>query len=382
MRIAFVCKRRYMSKDVILDRYARLYEIPRQLARLGHTVEAICLDYRQSTPAGRWEHEAGPGNLHWEARSAGWLGLGLVHHPWHVLERLRAFAPDLVIGASDIPQVVLGSWLAKRLRVPFVADLYDNFEGFGQARIPGMVGALRRAVRRASLVLTTSEPLQRFVEEIYRPAGRVIAMPSSVDKSVFHPRERRACRSTLGLPPEASLIGTAGGLYRDKGVDTLYEAWRLLQQERPDVHLVLAGPYDASAPPPTGERVHYLESLPHERVAELFCALDVGAICIQDTAFGRYCFPQKAYEMLACDLPVVAADIGAMGALLVSTPGCLYRSGDERDLADKLLNQLHQPTRPQVVIEDWQALIARIEPELCRVAPGTSVDHSQRSRAD
>jgi hypothetical protein len=38
MRIAFLCKRQYMGKDVILDRYARLYEIPYQLARLGHTV--------------------------------------------------------------------------------------------------------------------------------------------------------------------------------------------------------------------------------------------------------------------------------------------------------------------------------------------------------
>lgn len=33
MRVAFLCKRRYMGKDVILDRYARLYEIPFQLAR-------------------------------------------------------------------------------------------------------------------------------------------------------------------------------------------------------------------------------------------------------------------------------------------------------------------------------------------------------------
>ena len=33
MRIAYLCKRHYMGKDVVLDRYARLYEIPFQLAR-------------------------------------------------------------------------------------------------------------------------------------------------------------------------------------------------------------------------------------------------------------------------------------------------------------------------------------------------------------
>jgi len=35
MKIAFLCKRRYMDKDVVADRYGRLYEIPYQLSRLG-----------------------------------------------------------------------------------------------------------------------------------------------------------------------------------------------------------------------------------------------------------------------------------------------------------------------------------------------------------
>lgn len=358
-----------MGKDVILDRYARLYEIPRQLARLGHTVESICLDYRQGSEAGRWEHPAPPGSLHWESHSPGRLGTGLAGHPRRVLRRLRAFAPDLVIGASDIPHVVLGAWLARRLRVPFVADLYDNFEGFGQARIPGMVGMLRHAVRQASLVLTTSEPLRRFVEEACRPAGSVLAMPSSVDKSVFHPRDRRACRDALGLPADAKLFGTAGGLHADKGVSALYAAWERLREAMPELHLVLAGPYEAATPPPNGPRVHYLGALPHERVATVFGALDVGVICVLDTLFGRYCFPQKAYEMLACNLPVVAADVGAMGELLADNPACLYRAGDASDLATRVAGQFASPTVHRVPIKDWQALLADVEPHLQALVP-------------
>ncbi|MCX7513743.1 glycosyltransferase family 4 protein [Frateuria hangzhouensis] len=364
MRIAFVCKRRYMGKDVILDRYARLYEIPRQLALLGHEVEGICLDYRPGTKAGGWKHDAAPGRLQWQAHAPGPLGLGMAGYPWQVLRHLRAFAPDLVIGASDIPQVALGAWLAKRLRVPFVADLYDNFEGFGQARIPGMVGLLRRAVRRAALVLTTSEQLRGFVEGVYRPAGSVMAMPSSVDKRVFRPRDRRACREALGLPVDAKLFGTAGGLHPDKGVTTLYAAWERLRRDLPDAHLVLAGPHEAALPPPQGARVHYLGALSHDRVADLFGALDVGAICVLDTAFGRYCFPQKAYEMLACGLPVVAANVGAMGELLADVPDCLYRAGDAEDLAARIGRQLAAPVVPRVPIKDWQELIGEIEPRL------------------
>jgi glycosyltransferase involved in cell wall biosynthesis len=369
MRIAYLCKRRYMGKDVVLDRYARLYEIPYQLARLGHTVDAYCLGYRGADAAGRWVHDAAPGSLTWHAASLGRFGLrGLIRYPRQLLARLRAFQPNLVIAASDIPHVALGAWVSRRLQCPFVADLYDNFEGFGQARIPGMVTSLRRAVCRADLVVTTSEALRDLVIEGYGATGAVVSMPSSVDKSIFRPRDKTASRSELGLPLDARLIGTAGGLYRDKGIEALYAAWPIVAQAMPDTHLVLAGPHEADVPLPTGPRVHYLGALPHERVATLFCALDAGAICILDTPFGRYCFPQKAYEMLACQLPVVAADVGAMGRLFAADPRWLYRVGDAGDLAAKLLGQLSTPSSPHIAIEDWQQLIGKLEPRLQRLA--------------
>lgn len=364
MRIAYLCKRRYMSKDVILDRYARLYEIPFQLARLGHPVRAWCLHYRASG-AGRWAHDAGAAGVEWVSRG---LVPGLAAYPFKVLREVRAFAPDLVIAASDIPHVALGGWIAARLRRPWVADLYDNFEGFGQARIPGFVRLLRGAVRRADLVLTTSEPLRELVLETYGARGEVIAMPSSVDKAVFRPRERASARRALGLPPDAPLVGTAGGLYRDKGIGDLYDAWRLLREAEPAAQLVIAGPAEAGFPPPEGPRVHALGPLPHERVAELFSALDVGAICVRDTPFGRYCFPQKAYEMLACRLPVVAADVGAMGRFFAGQPASLYRPGDGADLAAKLRVQLAARAVPDRPVAGWDELISALEPRLRRLA--------------
>lgn len=361
MRIAFLCKRRYMSKDVIVDRYARLFEIPFQLAKLGHDVRGYCLSYG-SEPAGVWRHDAAPGELHWQSQSL--RTLAALTYPWRLLRQLREFGADIVIGASDIPHVVLGAWLAKRLGVPCVADLYDNFEGFGQARIPGFVPALRRAVRDADLVTTTSAPLRDLVVESYKTCGEVVAMPSTIDKTVFHPRDKAACRRALGLPPDAKLIGTAGGLYADKGVNVLYDAWKLLAAQHPDVHLVVAGPTDPHLPPPVDPRVHSLGLLAHARIAELFAALDVGVIYLRDTPFGRYCFPQKAYEMFACGLPVVAARVGVMPDLLSAVPSALYRPDDTADLVRSALALLAHPMRPTAAIEDWAQISGRLDQKL------------------
>ena len=367
MRIAFICKRQYMGKDVIVDRYARLYEIPYQLARLGHEVHGCCLSY-QRHDRGEWLHEAAPGTLAWESQSLGRLVLpGLVGYPIELRRRLRALRPDLLIGASDIPQVALTAWLARQLRVPYAIDLYDNFEGFGQARIPGMVPALRRAVRNADLVTTTSAPLQRLVIDDYRARGEVVAMPSTVDKTVFRPLDKTQCRTALNLPPEAKLIGTAGGLHGDKGVGTLYAAWGQIAASDPSVHLVLAGPHDASCPPPAGERVHYLGMLAHAQVAQLFGALDIGVIYLRDTVFGRYCFPQKAYEMAACGCAIVAGNVGAMADVLRDYPQCLYRPDDAADLAERIRGQLARPTPARLAIDDWQTIIGELEPRLRRL---------------
>jgi len=365
MRIAFLCKRRYMGKDVIDDRYGRLYEFPFQLARLGHEVHGFCLDYR-SGAEGYSTHEAAPGQLTWHARALGTISAPwrVLAYPFHLLRQLRRLQPDLVIGASDIPHVTLTAWLARRLRLPYTVDLYDNFEGFGQAHIPGFVAALRRATCHADAVTTTSEALTTLVRETYGARGTVVSMPSTVDMSVFRPGERAAAREALGLPMQAMLIGTAGGLLANRGIGELYDAWQTLAVTMPNVHLVLAGPIDPGLPPPSGLRVHYLGMLPHRDTATLFQALDLGVIYLRDTAFGRYCFPQKAYEMFACALPVVASDIGAMPALLADIPQALYQAEDAHDLMRAVTYQLATRKLAGAEVADWATLIRRIEPTL------------------
>ena len=364
MRIAFICKRRYMGKDVIADRYARLYEIPYQLAARGHDVLGLCLSYH-GDPDGDWQHPTPDGSLRWRSRAVGLAALPrLACSPTWMLRELRAFGPDWVIGASDIIHVALGAWCARKLQCSFAADLYDNFESFGMARIPGAKRALRDAVRHAAVVSCTSQALSDHVQRAYGARGCVITLPSTVDLQRFRPADRMACRDALGLPRDALLIGTAGGLLGSRGIATVYRGFSRLAEQDLRVHLVVAGPVDPQHPPPRDPRVHYLGELAHERVAELFAALDLGVVYLRDTAFGRYCFPQKAYEMAACGLDFVAADVGAMRALLSHAPQRMYAADDALDLARALREGLANPGCPPVVPHDWSQLVATLESEL------------------
>jgi glycosyltransferase involved in cell wall biosynthesis len=298
-----------------------------------------------------------------------WIGLapgrqiflGLFGYPARALAALRGFAPQLLVGASDAPHIILTAYLARRLGVPYAIDLYDDFESFGLTQIPCLSWLYRRAIRQAAVVSCVSQRLAQRVKEEYLAQGIVLALPSTIDRGLFRPQDRLASRESLGLPMNAPLLGTAGGLQADKGIAPLYQAFEALSRQIPDLHLVLAGGIDPGCPPPVGPNVHYLGELPHTRTAELFSALDVGVVYLRDTAYGRFSFPQKAYEMVACGLPVVVARVGDMGTLFAASANSLYEPDDAVSLARCIQAQLDSPSPANISIRDWASLAGETE---------------------
>lgn len=365
MRIAFLCKRHYTGKDVITDRFGRLYEIPHQLALLGHEIKAWCLDYHGKQDEQLLQHDLEFGYLAWSSTALkGMRLLRLLAYLSKLKRDIEIFKPDIIIGASDIPHVFLATYVAKQLNIPCVIDLYDNFESFGQARIPYFKTLLKYAIRQAHLVITVSQLLKEKVQRDYSPICPVCVMTNGVNKNLFSIGSKHTARERLGLPLNVKLIGTAGGLSRMKGVDTIYSAWSKLEQTHPDLHLILAGSVEANLPIPNSNRVHYLGVLSERDVITLFQALDVGIISLQDSAFGRYCFPQKMYEMLACGLAIVATDVGVMSGHLHQFPQLLYKANDSAQLTKTLEYQLTQNILPELSILDWRELVTSIEPFL------------------
>lgn len=364
MRIAFLCKRHYTGHDVVNDRFGRLYEIPRQLAEFGHIVDAYCLDYYQNDNEGKWQHSASRGKLTWHSKSLGRFKQKLFSYPFQLYNLLKKTKPDLIIAASDVPHVVMGAYIAQKLGISFSADLYDNFESFGQAKIPFFTRGLKWAIKNSQLVIAVSEPLKELVIDNYSSNASVITMGNGVDIKVFVQSDKKTAREKFGLPLDAKLIGTAGGLTKMKGVDDVFNAWSSLVAKDSSIHLVLAGIEDTNLKIPKHPNIHFLGQLSYEDMPALYSALDVGIVTLADNAFGRYCFPQKAYEMMACELPLVATNLGAMPDLLADVPEALYQENNVESFIRAVLWQLEKRRCSEQKVEGWKELIKQLEQAL------------------
>lgn len=359
MRILVLSKRRYTGKDLIDDRFGRVFELPAAISRFGHEVTGLALSYRPaSTGEHRWDDLP---RLVWHSENIGRVPF---LNYFRTLRRLiREIQPELIWVCSDAFHAILGEQLQRRLRIPTVIDLYDNFESFPATRLPGVLPLFRRACREATGLTLVGTALRGYVQREYGAGSPMLILQNGTNPTLFKPYDQVASRRALGLPEHGRFMGTAGSISAGRGIEAMFEAFLQLAKEMPDLYLVFAGPRDSTASRYIHPRIIDLGILPQEHVPLLLSALDLGVISNLDSPFGRYCFPQKLYEFAACRTPFVAADVGEVASMLHRQPHLLFTPDNVSELADRvrgllLRNFSQEPTIP---VCTWEELGGRLE---------------------
>lgn len=362
MRICVLTKRQYMAKDLLDDRFGRFRELPLELAKLGHEVVGVCLSYRPRREG--WKNDFASDNgshVSWLSINLGRLGVpGLSRYPTQIKKILQDFKPDVIWSCSDAFHAIFGVWLAKRDQTKCVIDLYDNFEAFRASQLPGVLPLFRRAAKEADGVTSFSKRLADHVALAYGRKKPITIIENGVRKDLFRPLDRDACRERLGLPKNVQIIGTAGALDKSRGIETFFRAFERLAAEQDELHLALAGPRKSDLRIPESPRIHDFKELPHQEVAQFINALDLAVICYRQSPQGEFSFPQKAYEMMACRVPLVAAAVGTMNELLRDYPDCLYQPDNPASLADAIRRQLRLKVAIDAEIPSWADSASRL----------------------
>ena len=276
---------------------------------------------------------------------------------WNLYGLIRRCRPQIVTASTPKAGLLgmLAAWLA---RVPIRIYM---LRGLRLETACGMKRHLLRISERlasacAHRVVCVSESLRRtYVAERLAPGGKtsVLGAGSSngVDSRRFHVtpellQEARALRALLGIPISAPVLGFVGRLTRDKGIEQLAEAYRMVLAERADAWLLLVGDFE-DGDPISGEAAKWL--LNHRQVAisafvadprPYYAVMDILAFSSQ-----REGLPNVPLEAAAMELPVVGfRATGMVDAVDDGGTGTLAPLGDVGAFADALLRYVNDAT--------------------------------------
>jgi len=243
---------------------------------------------------------------------------------------IPAAKPD-VIHAEEEPDslAALQVALARNVFAPRARLVLHTWQNVNRPKRPHVRAVLRLAFGQAQAVLCATDEALRVLQELgYRGPAAVI-LPTGVDTRLFRPASRP-------LPEGSFTVGYAGRLAPEKGVDTLLEA---LSRLPAGVRLRVVG--DGPARPQlqelagrlgVGNRVEWGPPLPADRMVEAFAGFDVLVLPSRTTRVWKEQFGRVLVEAMACKVPVVGSDSGAIPEV-IGDAGLVFPEGDAEALA-------------------------------------------------
>lgn len=332
MRLLFICKRHPQQRDLIKRPYGRFHHLPVALATRGYDVRVVLCSHRHFDS--ETVHDQG---VQWSSYDVRTLG---VRKYWKEVSAEAAdFRPDWIIGCSDTWFGWIAQRLSSRLNTRLAVDAYDNYEAYMRWNLP-LHWLWRRSIRAADLVTAAGPQLAQRLQS-HRADGRPVELiPMSADPE-FAPADKMQSRRTLSLPLDSPLLGYVGSWAGNRGTSMLIQAFRQARAARPDLRLVLSGrPPTHALNEPGVIGVGYVKD---EQLPVLINSLDVACVITANTSFGRYSYPAKLCEAMACRVPVVATATEPVRWMLGDRQQHLAPVGNAEAFAERILSLIASP---------------------------------------
>jgi glycosyltransferase involved in cell wall biosynthesis len=259
--------------------------------------------------------------------------IGALARAYRVFDEIR----PAIVHAWLFHAVLVSRFAARMTGIPIVISARRNIN---------LGSPLRERVNRITAplddrVIAVSEAARRT--EIARSGvsdDKVVVIPNGVDTAavpVAHAAARAALRRELRLPPDSTVVATAGRLHPSKGIDDFLRAASIVSPRRSDVRFLVIGDGPERSPLErlaADLRVEARALFLGERgdLASLLAGSDLFVLASREEGM-----PNVLLEAMAAALPVVATSAGGTAEVIAHrSTGLLVPPGDVEAIAEAM----------------------------------------------
>jgi glycosyltransferase involved in cell wall biosynthesis len=295
----------------------------------------------------------------------------------------------MIIEAKSLKPSLIHAHDAKSLPIAFIIAkltnskvIYDSHELWSQSHHKNrplifiqLAERLERFLgQKANCIITVSDSIAKYLRQ-YLPHDDVHVVrniPTYMNLENCGEFTRNSIRKKWGATEKHLVLMYQGLMKSERGIFVIAKALKLLQPKSKFLMVFLgSGPDKHSLKKYVADSdllsfVRFQDSVKMDDLACYTRSADVGIHAIQNTCLNHdYCLPNKLFEYLKCEIPVVVTKLTEMTNFVESNGfGSTFEDGDSQDLAKKIhmfRNQKFRETTLTNVINGKSQLSGRSE---------------------
>ncbi len=294
---------------------------------------------------------------------------------YQILKVVRNQKIEAII-VRDLPLILAGIFAAKICKIPVVFDMAENYpalwkEHVSRKGIKFFNVILKNhklaeimenyALKKADYIIVVVEESKTRILKKGIPGDKVSIVSNTPDLSIF---DNKGCNKNNSIDDEFKLLYVGGVESPKRGVETVIRSIPLLHEDIDNLSFSIVG--DGAY---LGRIKEFVKTLGIERninfkgrisydlMIEFIDRSDVCVVPHFATEHVNSTIPNKLFEYMARKKPVIVSDAAPLKRIVEeNNSGVVFRSGDERSFAEKVLELKSPAVRFQLGENGYRAV--------------------------
>jgi glycosyltransferase involved in cell wall biosynthesis len=224
-----------------------------------------------------------------------------------------------MINIHSLALLPLGVFLKKKYRAELIYDTHEletETEGlFGMRKLFSKI-VEKFFIKQADLVVVVGDLIADWYEDTYKIQRPLVLLNVPNYKEV---QKKDILRDMLGIADHERIFLYQGGLAQGRGIELILETFKSNRPVNSVVVFMGYGPLENTIKEAAREcnAIYYLPSVPVEKILDYTSSADFGLSIIEASCLSYYyCLPNKLFECLMAEIPVVVSNMKEMARLV------------------------------------------------------------------